>query len=83
MRLLDTRFAGFAKGVGTAPILGRIHAAVIRVGELNLQCAFTVIEGTDLNLLFGLDMLRRHEVTLSSSLMVVQLGLMMKLTGQH
>jgi len=31
MRLVDTRFAGMAVGVGTAKIVGKIHAYDIRV----------------------------------------------------
>ena len=60
MRLMDTRFAGMAMGIGTSRILGRVHAADMTILGETFPCSFTVLEDNKVDLLFGLDNLKRH-----------------------
>ncbi|CAF0932685.1 unnamed protein product [Adineta steineri] len=60
MRLVDTRFHGIAKGVGTQKILGRIHLAQLEVEKQYFATSLSVLEDQSMDMLIGLDMLRRH-----------------------
>ena len=60
MRLVDRRFHGVAKGVGTAKIVGRIHIVKIKFGDVYLPTSLTILDDPSMDFLFGLDMLRRH-----------------------
>lgn len=58
--LIDSRFAGQARGVGTAKIVGRVHIAQMKFGNSYFPVSITVLENNDVDFLFGLDTLRRY-----------------------
>lgn len=60
-RLIDTRYAGMAMGIGTSKILGRVHAADMEILGKKFTCSFTVLEDNKVDFLFGLDNLKRHQ----------------------
>lgn len=62
MRLVDTRWAGIAKGVGIQKIIGRIHMVQIQIENDYLITSFSVLEEQPMDMLLGLDMLKRHQV---------------------
>ncbi len=63
MRLLDRRYASYAFGVGRQRILGIIHLGQIQIGEDFLASSFRVLEDQSHELILGLDMLKRHQVS--------------------
>mmetsp|Transcript_35383 Transcript_35383/g.92040 ORF Transcript_35383/g.92040 Transcript_35383/m.92040 type:complete len:383 (-) Transcript_35383:1623-2771(-) len=63
-RYIDRRFAGMARGVGTAAILGRIHLANLQIGKAVIPVSLSVMEAQPMDLLIGLDNLRRHQASI-------------------
>lgn len=42
-RLIDTREAGMARGVGTGVIVGKVHLAPLQIGAISFSASFTVM----------------------------------------
>ena len=61
MHLLDRSYSGVAYGVGTQRIIGRVHVANLQMGAKDfLSSSFNVVENEPLEMLLGLDTLKRH-----------------------
>uniref|UniRef100_A0A6N2LJR4 DNA damage-inducible protein 1 n=1 Tax=Salix viminalis TaxID=40686 RepID=A0A6N2LJR4_SALVM len=74
LRLLDQRYKGIAHGVGQSEILGRIHVAPIKIGNIFYPCSFLVLDSPNMEFLFGLDMLRKHQCIIDLKENVLRMG---------
>ncbi len=60
MSMVDKRFQGIARGVGSSRIIGVIHAAQIKILNKMIATKINIIENNEVGLVFGLDSLRAH-----------------------
>ncbi|XP_028106294.1 protein DNA-DAMAGE INDUCIBLE 1-like [Camellia sinensis] len=74
LRHMDQRYKGIAHGVGQSEILGRIHVAPIKVGNVFYPCSFVVLDSPNMDFLFGLDMLRKHQCIIDLKENVLRVG---------
>ena len=62
-RLIDKRFSGEVRGVGVQKKLGKIHIVQVKIETQYVPCSLTVMD-TDVDMLLGLDMLKRHQAVI-------------------
>ncbi|OQV23903.1 Protein DDI1-like protein 2 [Hypsibius exemplaris] len=72
--LIDERMQGMAVGVGTQRFAGKIHACQMEIGGAHLTTSFNVLEQGNMQILLGLDMLRRHQMVIDLKRNVLVVG---------
>jgi len=65
--------AGIAMGVGTQRIIGRVHLCQIQIEKDFFPTSFTILQDQPMDMLLGLDMLKRHlcSIDLSNNRLVI------------
>lgn len=88
LRLMDKRFAGLAVGVGSQKILGKVHMVQLQFGKSFFPAAITILEDASMDMIFGLDNLKRYRcaidlkrnVRLPLSITVIVIAMIIDLT---
>ncbi|RDD39398.1 Protein DDI1-like protein 2 [Trichoplax sp. H2] len=74
VRLVDKRFRGVAVGVGKQEIIGRIHMVDIQIEADFLTSSFSVLKDQSIDMLLGLDMLKRHQCCIDLKENILKIG---------
>lgn len=74
LHLIDDRWSGIARGVGTQKILGRIHLVQLEINGVFVPCSFVILEHQPMDMLLGLDMLRRYQCSIDLKANVLRIG---------
>ncbi|KAG5368505.1 DNA damage-inducible protein 1 [Yarrowia sp. C11] len=72
--MLDVKFAGVARGVGSGKILGRVHSVPLQIGSSFFPASVSVIEGNQLKFILGLDMLKRFKANVNLRTNQLEIG---------
>ncbi|VDN99625.1 unnamed protein product [Rodentolepis nana] len=72
-RLIDKRFQGMAYGVGSQKIIGRVHQAMLKFENTTLPTSFLILD-QQMDIMIGLDMLKRHRCCINLAENVLQVG---------
>ncbi|KAK2956282.1 putative DNA damage-inducible protein 1 [Blattamonas nauphoetae] len=72
--LIDRKRAGIAVGVGTAEIIGKVHAVDMKVGNSYFATSCTILKESSIEFIFGLDNLRRHQCCIDLKAQELRIG---------
>lgn len=74
LHLIDRRYRGIARGVGTQKILGKIHLVQLEINGDFVPSSFMILEHQPMDMLLGLDLLRRYQCKIDLQKNVLHIG---------
>jgi len=74
--LIDYRYKGEARGVGSQTILGKIWLVDIDIDnyDKSIPCSFTILKEIHIDMIFGLDMLSSHRANINLGKRQIEIG---------
>ncbi|EDO08575.2 Aspartyl protease family protein [Babesia bovis T2Bo] len=74
LNIIDRRFQGVAVGISKERIIGKIHMAQMKIGNLFLLFSSSVIEQLNVGFIIGLDIMRQYQCVVSLKENILYLG---------